>query len=112
MSRHTNIPSDFGALLDRFADAVAERVLERLRGIPGVGTPRYATAKANPLGSRRAFIAAARRKDFQTFKHGRSVAALWEDVETFATRSTETKEQRSLEEQLAVASKSHRRRAA
>ncbi|WP_441291916.1 hypothetical protein ACSRUE_17035 [Sorangium sp. KYC3313] len=46
-------------------------------------TPRYATAKSNPLGSARTFLEAGRRGHFATFKRGREVVALWTDVETW-----------------------------
>ncbi|WP_044966279.1 hypothetical protein [Sorangium cellulosum] len=46
-------------------------------------TPRYATAKLNPLGSARAFLDAGRRGHFATFKRRREVVALWTDVETW-----------------------------
>jgi hypothetical protein len=65
-----------GALLDAVADLLAAKVAERL----SVPATRYADGKANPLGSRRAFLDAARRGDFPSFKRGREVVARWEDV--------------------------------
>ncbi|WP_437961344.1 hypothetical protein WME76_18015 [Sorangium sp. So ce119] len=53
------------------------------RGISAQPTPRYATAKSNPLGSSRAFLDAHRRGDFATFKRRREVVALWTDVESW-----------------------------
>jgi hypothetical protein len=47
-------------------------------------TPRYATARANPLDSERGFRAACASGAFPTFKLGRQIAARWEDVERYA----------------------------
>ncbi|WP_437994389.1 hypothetical protein [Sorangium sp. So ce145] len=52
-------------------------------GVIAQRTPRYATSKANPLGSARAFLDAGRRKNFPTFKCGREVWAFWTEVETW-----------------------------
>lgn len=78
-----------GAPTDPFVEAIARRVVEltvpevinQLRTLPGFGTPIYATAKNNPLGSARAFLNAHRSKAFPTFSRGRFVSAKWEDVE-------------------------------
>ena len=67
------------ALIEVLADRLAEKVTERLQ----VTTPRYATGRDNPIGSARAFLDAARRGDFPTFRRGRCVAALWADVERY-----------------------------
>lgn len=68
-------------LLEVFIELLAERVAEKLASRTGGPAPRYATARDNPLRSPRAFLDAARRGDFPTFKLGRCVAALWSDVE-------------------------------
>jgi predicted GIY-YIG superfamily endonuclease len=49
-------------------------------------TPRYATAKSNPLGSARSFLNAHRAGKFRTFMRGREVAAIWKDVERWMSR--------------------------
>ena len=96
-------------LLNTLADDLANRILARLQGLPGLGSPRYATAKSNPLGSRRAFVAAVKRNDFPTFKPGRSVAARWEDVEAFALQHKPANE-RTLEDELALAARPKKRK--
>lgn len=70
-------------LLGALIEALAERVAEKMAARLPASTPRYATAKENPIGSARAFLDAARRGDFPTFRRGRSVAALWSDVERY-----------------------------
>lgn len=82
---------DVVALLRAQADAldVQARTLRaqadavEVGGVMAQTTPRYATAKSNPLGSARAFLDAGRRRDFPTFKRGREVVAHWTDVETW-----------------------------
>jgi hypothetical protein len=69
--------------IETFIDVLAERIAAKItaRDVPTI--PRYATAKANPIGSERAFLDAGRRGAFPTFKLGRQVAARWEDVERY-----------------------------
>lgn len=77
-----NLPDAIAeAIAARVAELTTERVVERLRSMPGFGTPVYATAKNNPLGSERAFLNAHRDGKFPTFSRGRFVSAKWEDVE-------------------------------
>lgn len=66
------------ALAARLAPLVAEQ-LGPLLGQSSV--PRYADKDDNPYGRQRAFLDAARRKDFATFRLCRRVTALWADVE-------------------------------
>ncbi len=68
-------------LLDAFVDRVAERVVELIRAEPGLGTPRYATAKENPTGSQKAFRRGCRARGFESFMRGRTRVAEWADVE-------------------------------
>jgi hypothetical protein len=70
-------------LLDALLDDLADRLAERLAVRAGASSPRYADAKHNPLGSARAFLDAARRRDFATFRRGREVVARWADVEAW-----------------------------
>jgi hypothetical protein len=70
-------------LLDVLIDVLAERVADKMATRIGASSPRYATARENPIGSARAFLDAARRGDFPTFRRGRCVAALWTDVERY-----------------------------
>ena len=65
------------------ASLVAAQVLDGLRQTAGLGSPRYATAKENPLRSPKAFRAAYRGGAFPTFLQGREKAAMWIDVETW-----------------------------
>jgi hypothetical protein len=67
------------ALLDELADRLVEKLAKRERG----ATPRFADARNNPLASSRAFLDAARRGDFPSFKRGREVVARWADVERY-----------------------------
>ena len=72
---------DLDALLDELADRVAERITQRIgKDVPTASGSEYYTAASNPLGSRRAFLDAARRRDFLSFKAGRTVLAKREDV--------------------------------
>lgn len=68
--------------LDAALEAVLRRVVreELAAALAGRGTPEHATARENPLGSERAFLAAARKGAFPTFRAGRQVAARWSDV--------------------------------
>jgi len=65
--------------LDALLDALAERVAEHLAQRTSAG-PAYYTSEDNPLGSRRAFLDAAGRGAFPSFKAGRRVLAKREDV--------------------------------
>ena len=70
------------ALLDDLADRVAERIVERVGlGEQASNRSAYYSAKNNPLGSQRAFLDAARRGDFPSYKAGRRVLARCEDVD-------------------------------
>lgn len=71
------------AALDAFVDVLAERVALKLAPLVGAGKPHYADATSNPLDSDRAFLDAARRGDFATFKRGKRITALWSDVERY-----------------------------
>ena len=99
------------ALAQCLAARTADVVLQRLRQEPGFGAPLYATAKHNPLGSRKAFLSAARRGAFKTFRRGREVAAHWKDVEEWMLKSQDIEgEPSTLEHELALASKPRARR--
>jgi hypothetical protein len=108
------------ALIDlivrRAAEQAAEIIVARLRQEPGVGAPPYATAKNNPLGSRKAFRGAVRRGAFETFRRGRELAARWKDVEDWMFKNQRSVGPAhgapSLEEELAMASKPRARRTA
>ncbi|MGK3959911.1 hypothetical protein WMF38_43540 [Sorangium sp. So ce118] len=86
-----NAAADFATLLRMQADVMdvhartlrAQADAVAAAGVSAQPTPRYATAKSNPLGSARAFRDAGRTGHFPTFKLGREVAALWTDVETW-----------------------------
>lgn len=66
-------------LYHEFVKRLAQDIAAQL----AASAPRYADAGNNPLGTRRAFLAAGRRGDFPTFRRGREVVALWADVEAF-----------------------------
>lgn len=70
-------PKLLEGLLCVLADLIAERLAERAAPDPAA---RFASAKDNPLGTPRAFLDAARRGDFRTFRRGREVVARWADV--------------------------------
>ena len=59
--------------------ALAEAIEAGARSTPT--TPRYATAKHNPIGSARGFKTACRTVD--TFMLGRETACLWADLERY-----------------------------
>lgn len=67
--------------LEAVLDALAERVATRL-GAASPPQPRYYDAKNNPLG-RRAFLDAARRGAFPSFKIGKKVLAEASAVEAW-----------------------------
>ena len=67
----------FDALLSLLAARLAPMVAAHL-----VQPSRYADKDSNPYGSGRAFLDAARRGDFPTFRRARKVTARWEEVET------------------------------
>ena len=79
-------PSSADHLLDALIDVLAERVADKMAARMGASSPRYATARSNPIGSPRGFLDAARRGDFPTFRRGRCVAALWAEVESYVER--------------------------
>ena len=64
--------------LEALLDALAERIAARLSRQPS--TVAYYTSEDNPLGSKRAFLDAAARGAFPSFKAGRRVLAKREDV--------------------------------
>jgi len=74
-------PGPADHLLNALLEVLAERVADKIAARMGASAPRYATARDNPIGSARAFLDAARRGDFPTFRRGRCVAALWSEVE-------------------------------
>ena len=76
---------------DHIASKVVEKLTPTLQTLianeiakviaPTSASPKYADAKNNPLGSPNAFLVAARRNDFATFRRKRRITALWADVE-------------------------------
>ncbi len=76
---------------DHIASKVVEKLTPTLHAlittaiaevvVPTSASPKYADAKNNPLGSSNAFLVAARRNDFATFRRKRRITALWVDVE-------------------------------
>ncbi|NUQ76819.1 MAG: hypothetical protein HUU21_25065 [Polyangiaceae bacterium] len=87
---------DLDALLDELADRVAERITQRIgKGIPTASGSEYYSANNNPLGSQRAFLDAARRKDFPSFKPGRTVLARREDVDRWIESHPRTRHEPS-----------------
>ena len=76
---------------DQIASKVVEKLIPTLQAMiataiaevtaPTPASPKYADAKNNPLGSPNAFLVAARRNDFATFRRKRRITALWADVE-------------------------------
>ena len=76
-------------------DALAERIVARLLGSsPSPSHPEHADARANPLGSARAFLDAGRRGDFPTFKRGRDIVARWVDVLAYIERRAVARKER------------------
>lgn len=76
-----SLPGPAHAALDVIADFIAERLALKLAPLVGAAKPHYADGESNPFGSRSAFMAAASRSDFATFKRCKRVTALWSDVE-------------------------------
>lgn len=76
---------DIGDLLDAFAERVAQR-------LASAASPRNAfyDAKVNPMKSARAFLNAARRGAFPSYRVGRKVLALASDVDGWILRRTRT----------------------
>lgn len=103
------------ALIGVFVDLVADRIVERLRA-EVVRAPRYATARENPLGSRRAFLDAHRAGAFPTFRRGREIAADWSAVEAWMREARATPEPTknnagpSIEQMLEASAAPRRRR--
>jgi hypothetical protein len=86
---------DLDALLDELADRVAERLTQRIgKDIPTASGSEYYSANNSPLGSRRAFLDAARRGAFPSFKAGRSVLAKREDVHRWIESRPRTHQER------------------
>jgi hypothetical protein len=102
----------FGTALARLAAELAANIVEeRLRDAQA---ERYATAKENPLGSKRQFLDAARAGSFESFKSGREVVARWRDVERFIESTPPTrrpKKTENLEAELQQAATPRRGRA-
>ena len=74
-----------GALVDALATAVAAK-LESHRAERAPEEPRYYSAVDNPLGSSRAFLDAARRGAFPTYRPGKMLLALRSDVHAWIER--------------------------
>ncbi len=73
--RSSHIPQlDLDSLLDALAERIAERLSRQTSPVA------YFTSEDNPLGSKRAFLDAAARGAFPSFKAGRRVLAKREDV--------------------------------
>jgi hypothetical protein len=68
-----------GAAFDALVEAVAAAAQHPAPAPP----PDLATAKHNPLGSPRAFLDAARRGAYPSYRRGREVVARWEDVAAY-----------------------------
>jgi hypothetical protein len=78
---------------DHIANKVVEKLTPTLQAliataiagvlVPTSAAPKYADAKNNPLGSPNAFLVAARRNDFATFRRKRRITAVWVDVESW-----------------------------
>lgn len=80
------------AALEALLRRVVREELANVLASMGIrATPEHATAKSNPLGSERAFLDAARKGTFPTFKLGREIAARWADVQAYAERRTITR---------------------
>lgn len=76
-------------------DALAERIVARLlASSPSPNHPEHADARANPLGTARAFLDAGRRGDFPTFKRGREIVARWVDVLAYIERRAVARKER------------------
>lgn len=73
-------------------DAAREAVKEALANRDA---PEYATARHNPLGSKRSFLNAARANKFRSFKRGRETAARWEDVAAYIESTARTKRKKA-----------------
>ena len=70
--------------LTHILDSLAELIAERLASHRGEDDPpKYYDAKHNPLSSRRAFLAAARRGEFPSFLVGKQRLALRADVDAW-----------------------------
>jgi hypothetical protein len=87
-------------LLDTLLDALAERLASKVAERLGTPTPRYADATNNPLGSGRAFLDAARRGAFPTFKRRRAAVARWADVEGWIESRTREPRERHPSDQV------------
>lgn len=82
---HTSGPPSREEILAAFGvlGRLAAYLVESSASTATPATPRYATAKHNPLGSERGFKAACASGAFPTFKLGRQIGARWEDVERY-----------------------------
>jgi hypothetical protein len=105
------------AVAELAAELAAKIVADKLAGAAGP-TPRYATAKVNPTGSRRAFLDAARENAFPTFQRGKQTAAMWSDVEAWMrarppitrARPGDNGEELSLRDELLIAASPRKRK--
>ncbi len=81
-------PANDPGLSERDVERIAQRVLALL--VPLISrssdAPKYADKERNPYGKPRAFLDAARRGDFATFRRCRRLTALWPDVEAAIER--------------------------
>jgi hypothetical protein len=80
-------PANDTGLSDRDVERIAERVAALLGPLlTKSASPKYADRDSNPFGKPRAFMDAARRGDFATFRRCRRITALWVDVEAAVER--------------------------
>lgn len=79
------------AELERLAELVADRLAAK-------APPKYADKDRNPYGSERAFLDAARRGEFPTFRVVRRVTAMWAEVEAALERNRKTARERKTAE--------------
>lgn len=73
------------ATLREFIHAVTAEVATQILMQTNVPRPVYATSKNNPLGSAESFLLAAAKGKFKAAKVGRTVRALWTDVEAYVS---------------------------
>lgn len=75
---------DLALLAERLSPMV-QRVVEEALGkalhAAQARHPEWADKNSNPCGSARAFLDAARRKEFKTFRRNRLVTARWAEVQ-------------------------------
>lgn len=109
-ARSSSGSASLNAMATRVVDLLVNRLVPTTSAAEDA-TPRYATAKNNPLGSPRAFLNAHRDGKFPTYKRGKEISADWSVVEAWMrSRKAQPAERATMADELDAACAAPKRR--